>query len=78
MPAGGLTFNKEFPTLVPKAKVKGSQRTARRGKIKANEIACVAGPQFYGGPDLQRAGFWRARILPRARQNPARCKSGPP
>lgn len=38
MPAGGLTFNKEFPTLVPKAKVKGSQRTARRGKIKANEI----------------------------------------
>ena len=23
-------------------------------------IACVAGPQFYGGPDLQRAGFWRA------------------
>jgi hypothetical protein len=24
-------------------------------------IACVAGPQFYGGPDLQRAGFWRAR-----------------
>jgi hypothetical protein len=20
----------------------------------------VAGPQFYGGPDLQRAGFWRA------------------
>jgi hypothetical protein len=21
----------------------------------------VAGPQFYGGPDLQRAGFWRAR-----------------
>jgi hypothetical protein len=25
------------------------------------DIACVAGPQFYGGPDLQRAGFWRAR-----------------
>ena len=25
------------------------------------ELACVAGPQFYGGPDLQRAGFWRAR-----------------
>jgi hypothetical protein len=24
-------------------------------------LACVAGPQFYGGPDLQRAGFWRAR-----------------
>jgi hypothetical protein len=24
-------------------------------------IACVAGPQFYGGPDLQRAGFWRAQ-----------------
>jgi hypothetical protein len=24
-------------------------------------VACVAGPQFYGGPDLQRAGFWRAR-----------------
>jgi hypothetical protein len=24
------------------------------------EVACVAGPQFYGGPDLQRAGFWRA------------------
>ena len=24
-------------------------------------IACVAGPQFYGGPDLQRAGFWPAR-----------------
>jgi hypothetical protein len=23
-------------------------------------VACVAGPQFYGGPDLQRAGFWRA------------------
>ena len=23
-------------------------------------LACVAGPQFYGGPDLQRAGFWRA------------------
>ena len=21
----------------------------------------MAGPQFYGGPDLQRAGFWRAR-----------------
>ena len=20
----------------------------------------MAGPQFYGGPDLQRAGFWRA------------------
>ena len=28
-------------------------------------LACVAGPQVYG-------------ILPRARQNPARCKSGPP
>ena len=27
----------------------------------ACHIACVAGPQFYGGPDLQRAGFWRAR-----------------
>ena len=24
------------------------------------KLACVAGPQFYGGPDLQRAGFWRA------------------
>jgi hypothetical protein len=24
-------------------------------------IACMAGPQFYGGPDLQRAGFWRAQ-----------------
>ena len=24
-------------------------------------IACGAGPQFYGGPDLQRAGFWRTR-----------------
>ena len=24
-------------------------------------IACVAGAQFYGGPDLQRAGFWRAQ-----------------
>ena len=24
-------------------------------------LACVTGPQFYGGPDLQRAGFWRAR-----------------
>ena len=24
-------------------------------------LACVAGPQFYGGLDLQRAGFWRAR-----------------
>ena len=23
-------------------------------------VACVAGPQFYGGPALQRAGFWRA------------------
>jgi hypothetical protein len=23
-------------------------------------LACVAGPQFYGGPDLQRAGFWQA------------------
>ena len=21
----------------------------------------MAGPPFYGGPDLQRAGFWRAR-----------------
>jgi hypothetical protein len=21
------------------------------------EVACVAGPQFYGGPDLQRAGY---------------------
>ena len=20
-------------------------------------VACVTGPQFYGGPDLQRAGF---------------------
>ena len=20
-------------------------------------VACVAGPQFYGGPDLQRVGF---------------------
>ena len=27
----------------------------------ADKVACVAGPQFYGGPDLQRAGFWRAR-----------------
>jgi hypothetical protein len=26
-----------------------------------SEVACVAGPQFYGGPDLQRTGFWRAR-----------------
>ena len=42
-------------------------------KVATCWIACVAGPQFYGGPDLQRAG-----ILPRARQNPARCKSGPP
>ena len=25
------------------------------------DLACVAGPQFYGGPDLQRAGFLRAR-----------------
>ena len=24
-------------------------------------LACVAGPQFYGGPDLKRAGFWRAQ-----------------
>ena len=23
----------------------------------------MAGPQFYGGPDLQRAGFWRPRRL---------------
>jgi hypothetical protein len=27
-------------------------------------VACVAGPQFYGGPDLQRAGFWRANQAP--------------
>jgi hypothetical protein len=41
-------------------------------------LACVAGPQFYGGPDLQRAGFWQAqgkksspvpaKILPAANQ----------
>ena len=38
-------------------------------------VACVAGPQFYGGPDLQRAGFWRARggILPRANLVPRVC-----
>jgi hypothetical protein len=29
--------------------------------MAAERIACVAGPQFLGGPDLQRAGFWRAR-----------------
>ena len=29
--------------------------------VSTQSIACVAGPQFYGGPDLQRAGFWRAR-----------------
>ena len=28
--------------------------------ISDSHLACVAGPQFYGGPDLQRAGFWRA------------------
>ena len=24
-------------------------------------VACVAGPQFYGWPDLQRAGFCKAQ-----------------
>jgi hypothetical protein len=28
--------------------------------ITIKRLVCVAGPQFYGGPDLQRAGFWRA------------------
>jgi hypothetical protein len=27
-------------------------------------IACVAGPQFYGGPDLQRAGSCPLQIRP--------------
>ena len=26
-------------------------------KLASQILACVAGPQFYGGPDLQRAGF---------------------
>ena len=25
--------------------------------VEASKVACVAGPQFYGGPDLQRAGL---------------------
>ena len=29
--------------------------------VASVHLACVACPQFYGGPDLQRAGFWRAR-----------------
>jgi hypothetical protein len=48
-------------------------------------VACVAGPQFYGGPDLQRAGFWRARgrievparILPVANQTPHKTEGLP-
>jgi hypothetical protein len=48
---------------------RASRRTARKkgsGYENGPEnddafmLACVAGPQFYGGPDLQRAGFWRA------------------
>jgi hypothetical protein len=31
---------------------------------KIRGLACVAGSQFYGGPDLQRAGFWRANQAP--------------
>jgi hypothetical protein len=26
-------------------------------------VACVAGPQFYGGPDLQRAGCLPRRLV---------------
>ena len=33
----------------------------RAGVHVTTDLACVAGPKFYGGPDLQRAGFWRAR-----------------
>ena len=35
----------------------------KKGIWTGNSVACVVGPQFYGGggPDLLRAGFWRAR-----------------
>jgi hypothetical protein len=33
----------------------------RAGVHATTGLACVAGPKFYEGPDLQRAGFWRAR-----------------
>jgi hypothetical protein len=26
-------------------------------------VACVAGPQFYGGPDLQRAGYGESVVF---------------
>ena len=35
--------------------------TFANNKSSVSKLACVAGPQFYCGPDLQRAGFWRAR-----------------
>ena len=45
--------------------------------MSAPELACVAGPQFYGGPDLQRAGSAPARILPVANQAPHKTEGLP-
>jgi hypothetical protein len=38
----------------------GPAHTKNRGPIAVSQVACVADSQFYWGPDLQRAGFWRA------------------
>jgi hypothetical protein len=32
-------------------------RSQLQVRMISTPLACVAGPQFYGGPDLQRAGF---------------------
>ena len=44
-----------------------------RKRSTCRKLACVAGPQFYGGPDLQRAG----KILPAANQAPHKIEGLP-
>ena len=50
---------------------KKSNTTAKKNIMRLVKLQHLVAkcPQFYGGPDLQRAGFWRAGF-PRA--------SGPP
>jgi hypothetical protein len=56
-----------------------THRASVHVKVMIFELACVPGPHYGGGPDLQRAGFSvPAKILPAANQAPIklRCQAG--